>query len=63
MLACGSGGVRQTEVIADVAVRLTPVTARDARELLRSLKTYRLLEGYRGQRAPTSRRSRTSCCA
>ena len=48
VLACGSGGV-QTEVIADVAVRLTPVTARDARELLRSLKTYRLLEGYRGQ--------------
>lgn len=47
VLACGSGGIT-TEVMADVAVRLTPVTDRDAHELLRSLKAFPLLEGYRG---------------
>jgi acyl-CoA synthetase (NDP forming) len=36
--------------MGDVGVRLTPVTVEDAVEMLRSLKTYPLLTGYRGQR-------------
>ena len=47
VLACGAGG-RTAEVIKDVAVRITPVTDRDAHEMLRSLKTFPLLDGYRG---------------
>jgi acyl-CoA synthetase (NDP forming) len=31
-----------------VAVRITPLTDLDAREMLRSLRTFALLEGYRG---------------
>lgn len=47
LLACGAGGAL-VELIRDVSVRLTPLTDRDAHQLVRSLKTYPLLEGYRG---------------
>lgn len=47
VLACGAGGVR-AEVLRDVAVRITPLTDLDAREMLRSLRMFALLEGYRG---------------
>ncbi|MGB0091152.1 MAG: acetate--CoA ligase family protein, partial [Solirubrobacteraceae bacterium] len=47
VLACGAGGTA-AELIKDVAVRLTPVTDVDAREMLRSLQTFPLLDGYRG---------------
>ena len=47
VLACGAGGTT-AEVIKDVAVRITPVTDLDAHEMLRSLKTFTLLDGYRG---------------
>jgi acyl-CoA synthetase (NDP forming) len=47
VLACGAGGVR-AEVLRDVAVRITPLTDLDAREMLRSLRTFALLEGFRG---------------
>ncbi len=47
VLACGAGGTT-AELIKDVAVRITPVTDLDAREMLRSLKTFPLLDGYRG---------------
>ena len=47
VVACGSGGTA-AELIGDVAVRLTPVTDRDAAEMVSSLRTYPLLEGYRG---------------
>jgi acetyl coenzyme A synthetase (ADP forming)-like protein len=47
VLACGAGGTT-AEVIKDVAVRITPVTDLDAHEMPRSLKTYPLLDGYRG---------------
>jgi acetate---CoA ligase (ADP-forming) len=47
VLACGAGGTA-AELIKDIAVRITPVGARDAREMLRSLRTFPLLEGYRG---------------
>ncbi len=47
LLACGAGGAL-VELIRDVAVRLTPLTDKDAHQLVRSLKTFPLLEGYRG---------------
>jgi acyl-CoA synthetase (NDP forming) len=47
VLACGAGGTT-AELIKDVAVRITPVTDLDAREMLRSLQTFPLLDGYRG---------------
>ena len=47
VLACGAGGTA-TELIKDVAVRITPISATDARGMVRSLKTFPLLDGYRG---------------
>jgi acetyl coenzyme A synthetase (ADP forming)-like protein len=47
VLACGAGGTT-AEVLGDVSVRITPVTDLDAAEMLRSLKMFPLLEGYRG---------------
>jgi acetyl coenzyme A synthetase (ADP forming)-like protein len=47
VLACGAGGT-SAELIKDVAVAITPVTDLDAAEMLRSLKTFPLLDGYRG---------------
>jgi acyl-CoA synthetase (NDP forming) len=46
-VACGAGGVH-AEVLKDVAVRLAPLTASDARTMLRELRTFPLLDGYRG---------------
>jgi acyl-CoA synthetase (NDP forming) len=47
VLACGAGGVL-VELLKDVSVRLTPIAAPDAEEMIRELKTYPLLTGYRG---------------
>ena len=47
VLACGAGGTT-AELLKDVAVRITPLSDLDAREMLRSLKTFPLLDGYRG---------------
>jgi acetate---CoA ligase (ADP-forming) len=47
VLACGAGGIA-TELIKDVAVRITPITSGDAARMVRSLKTFPLLDGYRG---------------
>ncbi len=47
VLACGTGGTN-TELLKDVAVRLTPVTDFDATEMLSELRTFQLLRGYRG---------------
>jgi acetyl coenzyme A synthetase (ADP forming)-like protein len=43
----GLGGVA-TDILADRAFRLVPLTDRDARELLRSVRAAPLLTGYRG---------------
>jgi acyl-CoA synthetase (NDP forming) len=48
VVACGAGGVL-VELLGDVAVRLAPLTAADAAEMVRGLKTSRLLSGYRGR--------------
>jgi acetate---CoA ligase (ADP-forming) len=47
LVVCGLGGA-MVELIHDVAFRLSPVTEIDAREMLASLRTARLLDGYRG---------------
>jgi len=47
LIACGAGGV-VVELLKDVAVRLAPLSERDAHEMIRELKTYPRLTGYRG---------------
>lgn len=47
VLACAAGGVA-TELVKDVQVRLTPITERDATEMVSSLATFPLLQGFRG---------------
>lgn len=48
VLTVGLGGIF-VEVLKDVAHRALPIEPRDAREMLRELKGYALLEGVRGQ--------------
>jgi acyl-CoA synthetase (NDP forming) len=47
VVACGGGGTT-AEAMRDVAVRLTPMTDRDAAEMISSLRSYSLLSGWRG---------------
>jgi len=47
VIALGAGGT-SAELLADVAVRITPLTDVDASEMLHSLRSFALLEGYRG---------------
>jgi acyl-CoA synthetase (NDP forming) len=49
VVACGAGGV-QVELLKDVSVRLTPLSNEDAAEMVRELRTYPLLTGFRGSR-------------
>jgi acyl-CoA synthetase (NDP forming) len=51
VIACGAGDA-EMELLRDVAVRITPLTDRDATEMLRSLAMYPLLEGYRSASRP-----------
>jgi acetyl coenzyme A synthetase (ADP forming)-like protein len=47
LLMFGLGGVN-VELLKDVAFRIQPLTDRDAKELVRAVKGYPLLEGWRG---------------
>lgn len=47
VVACGAGGV-QVELLKDVSVRLTPLSNDDTTEMIRELRTYPLLTGFRG---------------
>ncbi len=47
VVACGAGGTA-VELLKDVAVRITPLTDLDARQMVHSLATFPLLDGYRG---------------
>jgi acyl-CoA synthetase (NDP forming) len=48
VLMFGLGGVL-VEVLEDVAFRIVPIEPRDARHMVREIKGFKLLEGYRGQ--------------
>ena len=47
LLAFGLGGIH-VEILGDVCFRVTPLTDQDAGEMIRSIRGYRLFEGYRG---------------
>ena len=55
LVACGSGGVL-VDLLGDTAFRLHPLTDLDAAEMVDSLKSVRLLRGYRGH-APADERA------
>jgi len=50
LMAFGLGGIH-VEILGDVQFRLAPLTDRDAADMVRKIKGYRLLTGYRGQPA------------
>jgi acyl-CoA synthetase (NDP forming) len=48
LVAFGLGGIH-VEVLGDVCFRMTPLTNRDACAMVRGIRGFRLLEGYRGR--------------
>jgi acetate---CoA ligase (ADP-forming) len=60
LIACGAGGTR-AELLGDVAVRITPLSDFEAADMVRSLRTFPLLAGYRG--APARDVTRRRGCA
>lgn len=50
VLMFGLGGTL-VEVLKDVTFRIVPLTGQDAKAMIKEIRAYRLLEGYRGQPA------------
>lgn len=50
LVAFGLGGIH-VEILRDVAFRVVPLTDGDAGEMIREIRGYRLLQGYRGHPA------------
>ena len=59
MLMLGMGGI-YVEVLKDVTFRLAPVTIHEARGMIDSIKTKKLLEGTRGEQ-PSDLEALTEC--
>lgn len=49
LIFCGLGGI-YVELIRDVACRLAPLSRPEAKDMLRSLKSYKIFQGARGQK-------------
>lgn len=47
LIAFGLGGIH-VEILGDVRFRITPLTDKDAQSMIRGIRGYRLLTGYRG---------------
>lgn len=45
----GLGGVF-TEILKDISIRVAPIEKIDAIEMIREIKSYKILEGYRGEK-------------
>lgn len=48
-LMFGLGGIF-VEIFEDVSLRVVPITRRDAEEMVKEVKAYKILKGYRGRR-------------
>jgi acetate---CoA ligase (ADP-forming) len=50
LIAFGLGGIH-VEILKDFSLHITPLTERDAREMVQGVRGYRLLQGHRGHTA------------
>ncbi|MFW5687569.1 MAG: acetate--CoA ligase family protein [Bacteroidota bacterium] len=48
MILCGMGGIF-IEVLKDISTAMSPVSMNEAQEMIRSLKSYKIIQGVRGQ--------------